>query len=50
MLITPGAHFGIGRYLRIGFGYNMAHIQQGLRRIDSVLQDLRDKKRATVPE
>ncbi len=50
VLITPVAHFGIGRYLRIGFGYNMAHIQQGLRRIDSVLQDLRDKKRARVPE
>ena len=44
MLITPGAHFGIGRYLRIGFGYDIAHIQKGLRRIDRVLQELRDKK------
>ena len=46
VLITPGAHFGIGRYLRIGFGYDIAHIQQGLRRIDHVLQALRDKKAA----
>jgi aspartate/methionine/tyrosine aminotransferase len=46
VLITPGAHFGIGRYLRIGFGYDIAHIQQGLHRIDPVLQALRDKKAA----
>jgi len=41
VLITPGAHFGIGRYLRIGFGYDIAHIRKGLRRIDRLLQELR---------
>ena len=42
VLITPGAHFGIGgRYLRIGFGYDLAHTQKGLRRIDRVLKELR---------
>lgn len=41
VLITPGAHFGIGRYLRIGFGYDIAHTQKGLRRIDPVLKELR---------
>ena len=41
VLITPGAHFGIGRYLRIGFGYDIAHIQKGLRRIDPLLTELR---------
>jgi hypothetical protein len=41
VLITPGAHFGIGRYLRIGFGYDIAHIQKGLRRIDRLLKELR---------
>jgi aspartate/methionine/tyrosine aminotransferase len=46
VLITPGAHFGIGRYLRIGVGYDNGHIQQGLRRIDIVLQELREKKAA----
>ena len=29
VLITPGAHFGIGRYLRIGYGYDIGHFQQG---------------------
>ncbi len=43
VLITPGAHFGIGRYLRIGFGYDIAHIKKGLRRIDVVLQELRKR-------
>ncbi len=46
VLITLGAHFGIGRYLRVGFGYDIAHIKRGLRRIDPVLQDLRDRKAA----
>jgi aspartate/methionine/tyrosine aminotransferase len=46
VLITPGAHFGIGKYLRIGFGYDIAHIKKGLRRMDTVLQELRDKKAA----
>ncbi len=46
VLITPGAHFGIGNYLRIGFGYDIAHIQRGLRRMDTVLQELRKKKAA----
>ncbi|MGI9204209.1 MAG: aminotransferase class I/II-fold pyridoxal phosphate-dependent enzyme [Woeseiaceae bacterium] len=44
VLITPGAHFGIGNYLRIGFGYDIAHIKKGLRRIDVVLRELRQKK------
>ena len=46
VLITPGDHFGIGRYLRIGFGYDITRIQKGLGRIDTVLQELRDKKAA----
>jgi len=42
VLITPGAHFGIrGRYLRIGFGYDLAHTQKGLRRITGLLTELR---------
>lgn len=46
VLITPGAHFGIGKYLRIGFGYDIEHIQKGLRRIDPLLEELRNKKAA----
>jgi aspartate/methionine/tyrosine aminotransferase len=41
VLITPGAHFGIGQYLRIGFGYDLGKTRSGLRRIDTVLQKLR---------
>lgn len=40
VLITPGSHLGIsGRYLRIGFGYDLKKTQQGLRRIDKVLKE-----------
>lgn len=46
VLITPGAHFGIGSYLRIGFGYDMARVKEGLGRMDSVFQELRDRKAA----
>jgi aspartate/methionine/tyrosine aminotransferase len=46
VLITPGAHFGIGNYLRIGFGYDISHIQKGLRRMDPVLHELRSKRAA----
>jgi len=41
VLITPGAHFGIGRYLRIGFGYEAERTRAVLARIDRVLADLK---------
>ena len=41
VLITPGAHFGIGRYIRIGYGDDVAHLEAGLRRIDETIADLR---------
>jgi len=47
VLITPGTHFGIGCYLRIGFGYDITHIQKGLRRIDRLLKELRNNNDAT---
>lgn len=46
VLITPGAHFGIGRYLRIGYGYDLEKMQRGLRRIDTLLRELRGRKTA----
>jgi aspartate/methionine/tyrosine aminotransferase len=46
VLITPGAHFGIGRYFRIGFGYDPGKLRRGLGRIDCLLQELREKKSA----
>jgi hypothetical protein len=41
VLVTPGAHFGIGRYLRIGFGYDLERLREGLRRIDPLIEELR---------
>ncbi len=46
VLITPGGHFGIGHYLRIGYGYDLGRLQAGLQRIDVTLQELREKKAA----
>ena len=40
VLITPGAHFGIGQYVRIGYGYDLDKTRRGLREIDAVLQTL----------
>jgi aspartate/methionine/tyrosine aminotransferase len=41
VLITPGGHFGIGKYLRIGYGYDMGKVREGLSRIDEVISELR---------
>ena len=41
VLITPGAHFGIGRFIRIGYGGDVDHLEAGLARIDLTLADLR---------
>ncbi len=46
VLITPGAHFGIGRYIRIGFGYDIEHAKKGLQRIDRLIGELKQKKKA----
>ena len=49
VLITPGAHFGIGRYIRIGYGYDVEAMVKGLRRIDLALADLRRDARPRRP-
>src|SRR5437667_2050532 len=41
VLVTPGAHFGIGRYIRIGYGYDRDSLMRGLQRIDALLEGLR---------
>lgn len=40
VLITPGAHLGIGKYIRIGYGYDIEHTLAGLARIDLTLAEL----------
>jgi aspartate/methionine/tyrosine aminotransferase len=47
VLITPGEHFGIGRYFRVGFGYDIGVTRRGLQRIDILLDELRVRKRAS---
>ena len=41
VLVTPGAHFGIGRYIRIGYGYDVEYLLNGLARIDETLDQLK---------
>jgi aspartate/methionine/tyrosine aminotransferase len=40
VLITPGAHFGIGKYIRVGFGYDIEKTLEGLARVDDVVRGL----------
>ncbi len=49
VLITPGAHFGMGRYIRVGYGYDVDYTLRGLGRVDLTLEELRkaqSKRRA----
>ena len=53
VLITPGAHFGIGKYIRIGYGYDVSRTLAGLARVDELLAELapgarRRKRTATA--
>lgn len=41
VLITPGAHFGIGKYVRVGFGYDIEKTLEGLARVEDVVRALR---------
>jgi aspartate/methionine/tyrosine aminotransferase len=45
VLITPGAHFGIGRYIRIGYGYDVGKTLEGLRQIDGFLAEMAGGRR-----
>ena len=41
VLINPGDHFGGGKYLRVGFGYDMESTLRGLQRADALLNQLK---------
>jgi aspartate/methionine/tyrosine aminotransferase len=45
VLITPGDHFGGGRYVRCGFGYDVDYTLRGLARVDLTLAELQKKQR-----
>lgn len=44
VLITPGSHFGIGRYIRIGYGYDIARTLEGLERVGEFLDGLEGRR------
>ncbi len=48
VLVTPGAHFGIGRFIRIGYGYDRDALRRGLERIDATLAGLTRRRRASA--
>ncbi len=40
VLVVPGEHFQMGRYIRIGYGYTAEGLREGLTRIDRCLDEL----------
>ncbi len=44
VLITPGHHFGAGKYIRVGYGYDIDYTLRGLARVDITLQQLCGKR------
>lgn len=46
VLITPGGHFGIGKYIRVGYGYDLDKLRQGLEKVDELLAELSKPKAA----
>jgi aspartate/methionine/tyrosine aminotransferase len=49
VLLTPGAHFGVGKYIRIGYGYDIDRTLAGLARVDVLLDELRPTTRRAPP-
>jgi aspartate/methionine/tyrosine aminotransferase len=41
VLLVSGDMFGIGKGIRIGFGYDLEHLEKGLVRVDEILSQLR---------
>ena len=44
VLITPGSHFGIGRYIRIGYGYDIDLTLRALARVDEAFEAIRRRR------
>jgi aspartate/methionine/tyrosine aminotransferase len=45
VLIMPGDFFGMGKYLRLGYGYDLDYTLRGLARVDEVLKVLKVQRR-----
>ena len=41
VLVVPGDHFGMDRYLRIGFGNPAAELEEALGRVAELVEELR---------
>ncbi len=41
VLIVPGSHFGMDKYLRIGFGYDEPKLREGLHRLGELVDTIR---------
>ena len=39
-LVVPGDHFGMGKYLRLGFGYDPLVLREGLRRVGELIDEI----------
>jgi aspartate/methionine/tyrosine aminotransferase len=48
VLITPGDHFGAGRYIRVGFGYDVDYTLRGLAQVDTTFEELKKKTRKRI--
>jgi aspartate/methionine/tyrosine aminotransferase len=46
VLITPGSHFGVGKYFRVGYGYDIGRTLEGLARFDVILKKCKAHRRA----
>jgi aspartate/methionine/tyrosine aminotransferase len=44
VLVTPGAHFGIGKYMRIGYGYDIRKTLEGLAELEKFVERLRGSR------
>jgi aspartate/methionine/tyrosine aminotransferase len=40
VLLCPGDQFGMGKYLRVGFGSDVEFTMKGMERVDAVLRGL----------
>ena len=40
VLLCPGDQFGMGKYLRVGFGSDVEFTMKGMERVDAVLRQL----------
>jgi hypothetical protein len=43
VLIVPGDHFGMDKFIRISYGLPQNYLTEGLKRIQQIVSEIRDK-------